>query len=305
MPHININGVTIAYEVFGEGSPMVWTPGGWFPRDNWVYLNAGCLSSQHTVVLWDRRNSGASDMRIEDAPSEFHFWADDLHYLLRALDLSPAYLAGGSNGCVFSLLMAHRYPEDVKGLILIDPPTDDSAILRPLVDAHYFDLANVAETHGMRAVIAHSTEAWVRIVTGTSKPEAFDWLLNWVAETIAMNPSNRDRFLAIDPQQFATITRKWGNFHFTGRLHFGGLSDEDIQRITAPALVAHGFDPIHPRHTAESLHRLLPNAEWIEFADHYPRETLEQMAASDALWTEKAILTMPLIRKFLQRIEVQ
>ena len=42
MPHINVNGVTLAYEVFGEGSPMVWTPGGWFPRDNWVYLNAGC-----------------------------------------------------------------------------------------------------------------------------------------------------------------------------------------------------------------------------------------------------------------------
>ena len=56
MPRIHVNDVTLAYEVLGEGPPMVWTPGGWFGRTNWVYLSAGCLCSTHTSVLWDRRN---------------------------------------------------------------------------------------------------------------------------------------------------------------------------------------------------------------------------------------------------------
>jgi pimeloyl-ACP methyl ester carboxylesterase len=130
-----------------------------------------------------------------------------------------------------------------------------------------------------------------------------DWLLKWVAETISMNVSNRERFLTMDPQHFATIMKRWGDFEFTGHGHVGGLTDEDIQHITTPALVVPGFDPLHPRHTAEALHRLLPNAEWVEFANHYPQARLEQVAASDALWTEKAILTMPFIKRFLQRIE--
>src|SRR5687768_6013810 len=134
MPRISVNGVSLAYEVLGDGSPIVWTPGGWFPRDNWVYLNAGSLASQYKNLLWDRRNCGASDVRIEDAPSELHLWADDLHHLLHTLNLSPAYLAGGSNGCRLSLLMAHRYPDDVKAIILIDPPTDAFDILRFFAD---------------------------------------------------------------------------------------------------------------------------------------------------------------------------
>ncbi len=32
MSKIKVNGVSIAYEVAGEGPLIVWTPGGWGPR---------------------------------------------------------------------------------------------------------------------------------------------------------------------------------------------------------------------------------------------------------------------------------
>jgi pimeloyl-ACP methyl ester carboxylesterase len=305
MPRICVNGASLAYEVLGSGSPIVWTPGGWFPRENWVYLNAGSLASHYQIVLWDRPNCGASDVRIEDALSELHLWADYLHHLLHALDLSPAYLAGGSNGSCFSLLMAHRYPDDVKGLILNDPPTDSLDILRLFVEARYYNLAIVAETDGMHAVVRHSTEAWNRIITGTSNPESFDWLEKWAAETISMNAENRERFLSMNPQHFAAILKRWGDFMLSGRGHVSGLTDDELAHITTPALVVPGFDPVHPRHTAEALHRSLANAEWVEYADHYPQELLERVAASDASPREKAILTMPFIKQFLQRIEAE
>ena len=62
MPKITVNGVTLAYELFGKGPPVVWTPWGWAPRNNFSYLVAGRLSANYRVLLWDRRNTGASDV---------------------------------------------------------------------------------------------------------------------------------------------------------------------------------------------------------------------------------------------------
>lgn len=307
MPKIKVNDVTLAYEVLGSGPPIVWTPGGWSEREVWTYLNAGCLSANYSVLVWDRRNSGASDIAIEDAPSEYELWADDLHYLLAALQLSPAYLAGGSAGSQFSLIMAHRYPEDVKGLILIDPPTNELDVIKPIFEAHYLELAEVARTDGIEAVIAHSAEAWMRMAF--AKPRPMDWLLNWVAETISMNPNNREILLAMEPSKFATIMKQWGDacvgWASANRCHIGGLSEEQVRQITAPALIIHGFDPVHPRAVAEEVYRLLPNSTWVEFADHYTQETLEQLAVSETSWNDKTILAMPFIREFLQSVESQ
>lgn len=304
MPTLRVNDVTLAYEVLGNGPVVVWTPGGWFPRNEWAYLNAGCFCADYTSLLWDRRNSGLSDVAIDDAPSEFHLWADDLHALLNALQMSPAYLAGGSAGNLFSLLMAHRYPADVKGLILVGSPTNDLPLIGPLLEAHYLQLAEVA-AKGMEAVISHSTDAWVRMAFAKAEPE--DWLLNWVAATIAVNPENHARLLAMEPTKFATLMKKWGNLGLdwasSKRFHLCGLSDEQVHQITAPALVIQGFDELHPRQEAEELYRLLPNAAWVDFAHHYPQETIEQMAASELLWHQQSFLSMPFIRQFLQRIE--
>jgi pimeloyl-ACP methyl ester carboxylesterase len=303
MPRLSVNGVTIAYEIIGSGTPVVLTPGAWFPREPWVYVNAGCLSDQHAVILWDRRNCGASDVRIEDAPSELHLWADDLHALLHALNMAPAYLGGGSNGCVFSLLMAHRYPQDVRGLLLFDPPTGDPDLLKPFEEAHYYEPARVAAEQGMDAVIAHSLKIWTRMISGASAPDSFDWAATWVAETCRDSARNREYLRALDPQVFAAVMNRWGDADMLPRAEVGWLSDEEIRQITAPALIAHGFDAVHPREAAEALRALLPNAEWVAFADQYSAETLAAVEASDAKWNEKALLTMPFIRAFLARVD--
>lgn len=199
--------------------------------------------------------------------------------------------------------MAHRYPQDVKGLILVDTPTDDPHVGRPLFEARYFRLAKVAKSKGMQAVIDHSTEAWVRIVSGQSKPEDYDQFAMGVTETISMNPGNRDRLLAMDTKQFAAIMEKWGNWCSSERLYLSGLSDAQVRHISAPALIAHEFNELHPRHTAEEVYRLLPNAEWVEYTDRYTQEKIDQTRASDAANREKDILIMPFAEAFLQRIE--
>ena len=302
MPKINVNGVTLAYELFGEGPPVVWTDHGWAPRTEFSYLVAGRLSANHRVLLWDRSNTGASDVAIEDAPGAEHQWADQLHGLLEALDLSPAYLAGRCSGQTTSLIAARRYPADVKGLILVAPPTDDLDLLKPITDGFCFNLAAVAEQEGMQAVIAHSTEASVRQVSGRSGSEDWDALSNWAADTISKNPGNRDRLLAMDPKVFAAIMRKWGDWYTSGPGHVHGLSYQDIRPITVPALVAYGLDYVHPRRSAEQLCEVLPNAEWVEYSDRYTQAEID-VVEEEGLNTQKIAMVLPFVEEFLQRLE--
>jgi pimeloyl-ACP methyl ester carboxylesterase len=299
MPRATVNGVSIAYEVAGKGPPIVWTPGGWFPRNPFTYLFAGRFSANHTVLTWDRRNSGRSDIGIEDAESEFHLWTDDLHVLLHELGLSPAYVGGGSAGCLVALLMAHRYPEDVKGLILQDLPTDDTkAAAQPLAEHHYLCLVRAAESGGMEAVIELSTSP--------SDP-GWAWITGWMAETIALNPANRERLLSMDPGHFASTVRAWAGWMASPRVYLANLSDEELAGITTPALVTPGLNDWHPEHTARELYRLLPNAEWVDYADRYTPAEIQQIidiaTTTDFAPSTVQTFRFPYYEEFLQRVE--
>ena len=135
-PEITVNGVKIVYQIVGEeGPPLVWTPGGWFPRTDECYLVAGRLSTTHRVLVWDRRNSGQSGVAFDlDAPSEFHLYAEDLHAVLHELGMAPAILVGGSGGYLTSILTAHLYPDDVRALIHYAPPTSDREMRESIAD---------------------------------------------------------------------------------------------------------------------------------------------------------------------------
>ena len=118
MPNMMVNGANINYEEMGSGSAVVaLTPGGRSDMESVRGLGER-LASKYRVILYDRRNCGASDVVIEGDISEHDICADDLTELLNKLDTGPAYLGGGSMGCRISLLAAIRHPETVKGLLL-------------------------------------------------------------------------------------------------------------------------------------------------------------------------------------------
>ena len=176
MSKIAVNDATLVNEVLGQGTPVVFTPGGWNDMESPRQL-AELLSSQYQVLIYDRRNCGASDIVIEDTPNELELWADDLHVLLGHLGMSPAYIGGASSGSLVSLLLAHRHPKDVKALFLHSIPTDDLQILKFLADDRYFQPAVVAEGEGMQAVIEESP---------------------WIADGVERNPTNRKRLLSMN-----------------------------------------------------------------------------------------------------------
>jgi pimeloyl-ACP methyl ester carboxylesterase len=96
MATCTIDGVTIAYELIGDGSPFVLTPGGRFSKDVPGIRELALDLAEHgnQVLIWDRPNTGASDICFRGA-SESEMQADLLAGLLGELGLAPAVVVGG------------------------------------------------------------------------------------------------------------------------------------------------------------------------------------------------------------------
>ncbi|SEC91965.1 Alpha/beta hydrolase family protein [Nocardioides exalbidus] len=89
------------------------------------------------VVLWDRPRGG----RLTEAPTA-------LHRMLGEHDLGPAVLVGQSLGGAVAAMTACAFPDDVAGLVLLDPtPVNDT------VEALQIEgLATVAAIRGSRGL---------------------------------------------------------------------------------------------------------------------------------------------------------
>src|SRR5437763_5036349 len=182
MATVDIDGTTIAYEIIGNhsggaGTPWVVTPGGRFTKEApGVRELAEALAAHgQRVLVWDRPNTGASDICFRGA-SESEMQADRLAGLLRALDLAPAIVIGGSGGSRVSLLAAARHP-DVASKLAMWWISGGTFALLTLAVVYCGESIRAAWEGGMEAVVP---------------------LPEW-AEALETTPDNRARLLDLDP----------------------------------------------------------------------------------------------------------
>jgi len=261
---VNLNGCDIRFEIHGSGIPIVYTPGGFWPLEQGRTVAERLKALGYNVLLWDRPNTGESGLLFQ-GENLLRIWADQLHELLRHTGHSPAFISGGSGGYLASLYFAYLYPAEVKGLILISPPTDNREILDSITKGTFLERAEAAEQRGMSAAIEAAGDMW----------DFFDW-----HGQFQRLPHKRGQLLAMDPMAFARTMRAWAHSLMGGgRAHFAGLTDEQLATIDIPAIVFSGLDEIdglHPQHTAEALHARLPKSTLVITREYYAG-TLEQM----------------------------
>jgi pimeloyl-ACP methyl ester carboxylesterase len=276
MPLAKVRGVNINYKVLGERGPWVaLSPGG--RRDiSGIELLAGKVADNgYHVVIFDRRNCGASDVVIDGNDSEYEIWADDIRELLRELGALPAFVGGSSSGCRTALLFALRHPESVRGLLLWRVTGGRFACER-LAEEYYGQYIAAAKQGGMAKVC--EMEHW--------------------KERIEARPQNRDALMKMNPEQFISVMSHWREYFLKGAdLPVIGATEEELKSIKVPACIVPGNDNTHGRQTGENLARLLHRSEvHVLFPKHYdeplsPREE----------WDEKAGEMAALFGDFIKR----
>ncbi len=246
MATVDIDGTTIAYEIVGDdGPPWVVTPGGRFSKDvpGIRELAETLAAHDQRVLIWDRPNTGASDVCFSGA-SESEMQADKLAGLLHALDMAPAVIVGGSGGARVSLLTAARHPDVARKLAMLWISGGVYGLM--LLGVHYCgESIRVAWRDGMKAVV-----------------ELPEW-----SEVLERNPRNRERFLALDPREFIETLERWMLVYCPDpRSAVPGVTDDECARLDVPTLVFRSgtTDPHHTRATSERIAALLPNARLVE-----------------------------------------
>ena len=242
MPIATIRSVSINYELLGEAGPVVaLQPGGRRAGASLRGLAGKIAEAGHRVLIYDRRNTGASGIAI-DGDSENDEWAEDLHELLARLDALPAWIGGSSSGCRLAMILALRRPEDVRGLLLWRVTGGPYAAQR-LTENYYTSHIEAASRGGMAAVCG---------------------LEHW-REVIAVNPKAREALMAMDTADFVARMTRWRQSFLAGADHpVIGLSLAQLRSMTMPACIIPGNDRVHPRDPGQAAHRLMPNAEYHE-----------------------------------------
>jgi 3-oxoadipate enol-lactonase len=125
MKKIKVNGLELAYERGGSGTPLVLVHGYPLDHSSWEPL-VPLLEGDFDLLLPDLRGFGGT--AATKAPYQLTDLASDLADLLEALGLQRAIVTGHSMGGYVALAFARLYPQRLLGLGLVssqalaDPP---------------------------------------------------------------------------------------------------------------------------------------------------------------------------------------
>jgi pimeloyl-ACP methyl ester carboxylesterase len=191
------DGTHLAYDVRGEGEPLVVLAGGAALHPDYLGDLAG-LSEVRQLIVPHLRGVGRSPAPEDPEAGSFWRQSADVDALRRHLGLEKLALTGHSAGTRLAIAYAAEHPERVERLVLITPPpawlVDEPSDAGPLIDARRgepaFDAALVARNQQLPDDLTEDAfNAWQQRVA----PYAY---ARWDDELAAHARANRWSFAA-------------------------------------------------------------------------------------------------------------
>ena len=262
--------VTLHVETYNpDGSiPLIITPGGNGDTTGFggFARNVAAAAPDIKVIIYDRRNLGKSDVTFGSQPQMIEE-GEDLHILIRRLEVGPAVLYGMSSGARSNLVLASRYPEDIAGLI-IAPLTGGPLAAARLSEEYFFKYLHDKALSTMQ----HISD------TPLTTMEAVGQTPLWSAYLARNNADKQLRFLNADIADFLAAMKTSGEHLQATRYQTAlGMSDEELAALNIPAtLLLHHTaytDYLHPVTNTRAATTLIRNSSF-KFAPHLP-EILE------------------------------
>lgn len=228
-------GVKLAYDIYGSGSPTLVFLYGWvFGRELW-HAQVAHFSPRFRVLILDTRGSGESDKPAQDYTMDL--FVADLHFLMQELDLGRVVLVGSSMGSYIALKYAVAHPERVAKLVLVGATPK-------IIASPDFPHATPAEkAERWAALLAQDYGKGVKTFAGAALSDAPP-LREWLCQMAHRTPLD--------------IALNW--LRHAWREDLRPL----LHQITVPTLVMHGdADRIWPLAAGEYLSRHIPTCRGL------------------------------------------
>lgn len=271
------DGVSLFVREFGTGDTITVLHGGWGAEHSYLIDAFAPLANEHHIIFYDQRGSLRS--RCPDSLISVDNHIDDVETIRKATGQRKLLLVAHSMGGFLAMSYITRYPDNVKGLILISSPPAQGDIeqlteglqgsalerwKRPeVVDtlkAHGLDVADWNTYTGKRsgtthritfaAINLHHVKNW-RKVQG-----AFDWNASSAAMAAATGPRTWDFTGVLKEAGFPVTLLHGDDDYLPGSYHtawVSGLPNVELMTVNAAGHLCWIDQP-------DAFHRLLRNA---------------------------------------------
>ena len=191
METINVNGIRLAYERRGTGSPLVLLHG--YPLDHHLWDEvAPLLENTFELILPDLRGFGESS--TVDSFYAMEDIASDIAALLDHLEIQKTAIVGHSMGGYVALAFARLYPERVSGFglvssqVLADPPDRKEGRYKSAAEVADKGIASVVETMTPKFTSSPQLQKFARESMERQQPAAYIGALKAMAERVDSSP---------------------------------------------------------------------------------------------------------------------
>ncbi len=119
---IDVGGYRLYAHIEGSGQPTIVLDNGLGATSVLWEALIPHISDMGTVIAYDLANYGWSDLSPPNLPRTSQQIVKELHALLQSAQLEPPYLlVGNSFGGINCLLYAYQHPDEVLGMVMVDP----------------------------------------------------------------------------------------------------------------------------------------------------------------------------------------
>jgi pimeloyl-ACP methyl ester carboxylesterase len=191
METVTVNGIQLAYDRRGKGTPLVLLHG--FPLDHHLWDEVvPLLDDTFDMVIPDLRGFGESTT-VESAYT-MDDYAADIAGLLDQLAIQKAAIVGHSMGGYVGLAFARLYPERVSGLglvssqVLADAPERKEGRYKSAADVSENGIGSVVETMTPKFTADESLQSYARASMERQPPAAYIGALKAMAERSDSTP---------------------------------------------------------------------------------------------------------------------
>ncbi len=260
---VALDGTQLAYVELGSGEPVVFVHGGFIDFTIWEHQLAA-VGERYRAIAYSRRYAWPNEGIPDGADDPMGPHADDLAALIQTLGLGPTHLVGHSAGAFICMLTAHRIPQLVRSLTLMEQPFLPSCSIPPKLE----EIAKLMLTHpGLgRAFFEFGSKGAEPCLDSMRRGEVEDGLRKFLNY---MNPTLPDFYgtLPADARLHLLANSKSLAASFLGK-GIPAFGDENVRRIQHPTLlVKAACTPAPVRRLCDRLRQLLPNAERTEIPD--------------------------------------
>lgn len=247
MEKISINGIQLAYEQVGKGTPLILIHG--YPLDHHLWDDVvPLLKDTFDLIIPDLRGFGESTTL--DTPYTMDDLATDIAGLLGHLGIQKTAIAGHSMGGYVALAFARLYPKRVSGLglvssqVLADPPDRKEGRYKSAAEVAEKGIGGVVETMTPKFTSDARLQAFARESMQKQAPAAYIGALKAMAERVDSTPL--------------------------------------LAAIQYPVVLVHGdADALIPIDRAREVKAAVPNAHFVEIhgAGHMPMMEAKEKTA--------------------------